>query len=163
MSTPDHDLPAPSAAHGRHTPQTTQLTHDVRGAPELPALRGPLAPVLARLLAERGLAAGDWWPFLVQGEGKRLPGPEGLEEHSGFVLDRSGAVHGWWLGWEHPGGDGTPAPGGGEADRTSDAGRYVLERWWQVREPERAFARDAEYRAARRRLGLPALPASARA
>ncbi|MGH2371280.1 MAG: hypothetical protein ACRDI2_24150, partial [Chloroflexota bacterium] len=59
---------------------------------------GPAAQVLERLFAEKGLQPGQWWPFLVQGEGKPLPG--GLESLSGFVLTRDGDVYGWWLDWQ---------------------------------------------------------------
>ena len=98
---------------------------------------GPAGPVLARLFAARGLAAGAWWPFLVQEEGKSLPG--GLESLSGFVLTRTGDVYGWWLDWD------AGAPGGGD---------YVFDRWWRVARPGRSFATDGEYRRARRGLGL---------
>jgi hypothetical protein len=101
------------------------------------AAPGPAGPVLARLFAARGLPAGAWWPFLVQEEGKALPG--GLESLSGFVLTRAGDVYGWWLDWD------AGAPGGGD---------YVFDRWWRVARPGRAFATDAEYRRARRGLGL---------
>ena len=93
-------------------------------------LYGPAAPVLEGLFAAQGLTAGEWWPFLVQEEGKVLPG--GVEALSGFVLTRGGEVFGWWLDW---------AP----------EGRYVLDRWWRVGAPEREFAGDAEFRRARRR------------
>ena len=102
-------------------------------------LRGPAAPVLERLLAERGLGAGEWWPFLVQEEGKALPG--GLESLSGFVLTRRGRVFGWWLDWDPARGD------------------YALDRWWPVEEPEREFGADGEFRRARRRLRLGPAPA----
>jgi hypothetical protein len=101
------------------------------------ALRGPAAPVLQRLLAEKGLPAGDWWPFLVQEEGKALPG--GLESLSGYVLTRSGEVFGWWLDWD------ATAPGDGD---------YTFDRWWKVARPQREFEQDGEYQRARERLGL---------
>jgi hypothetical protein len=112
--------------------------------------------VLERLLAERGLAPGEWWPFLVQEEGKPLPG--GLEALSGFVLTRAGDVFGWWLDWDpglRPAGERPPDPGGaGGAAPEGEDGDYVLDRWWRVAAPERAFAGDGEYRRARERLGL---------
>jgi hypothetical protein len=108
-------------------------------------LHGPAARVMARLLAERGLVPGEWWPFLVQGEGTSLPG--GLEALSGFVLALDGRVYGWWLGWE-------PDDGVGGQEGGAPEGRYVLDRWWRVDAPEAEFAGDAEYAAARRRLGL---------
>jgi hypothetical protein len=102
--------------------------------PDTGPVHGPAAPLLEELFSAKGLRPGGWWPFLVQGEGTRLPG--GIEAISGFVLARDGAVYGWWLGWQ--------------------AGRYTFERWWRVEAPERAFAADAEYALARRRLGLEA-------
>jgi hypothetical protein len=100
--------------------------------------------VLERLFAAKGLAPGTWWTFLVQGEGKTLPG--GLESLSGFVLTRGGEVYGWWLDWEGPSQSsvGPDAAGGG----------YALDRWWPVAAPQREFRNDAEYRVARRQLGL---------
>ena len=110
-------------------------------------LHGPAAPVLERLFAARGLAAGTWRAFLVQEEGEALPG--GLESLSGFVLTRSGDVFGWWLDWD------ARAPGpGGAGPRLGD---YVLSRWWRVGEPERELGADGEYRRARERLGLASL------
>jgi hypothetical protein len=106
-------------------------------SPRTPALRGPAAPVLQRLRAEKGLLAGDWWPFLVQEEGKALPG--GLESLSGYILTRGGEVFGWWLDWD------AGAPGDGD---------YAFDRWWRVARPEREFAGDGEYRRARERLRL---------
>jgi hypothetical protein len=109
-------------------------------------LHGPAAHVLERLFAEKGLAPGEWWPFLVQQEGRLLPG--GLEDSSGFVLARDGSVYGWWLGWE------TSAGAGGSGQEVTE-GRYVFDRWWRVDVPEVEFAYDAEYALARERLGLP--------
>ena len=109
---------------------------------------GPAAPVLERLLAEKGLASGQWWPFFVQAEGKMLPG--GLEALSGYVLTREGAVYGWWLQW-------APSPRRSAASQEAggdggDGGDYVLDPWWQVAAPDHEFAADDEYRQARRRL-----------
>ncbi|MDQ3702540.1 MAG: hypothetical protein M3442_16695, partial [Chloroflexota bacterium] len=134
-------------------------------------LYGPAAPVLEGLFAEQGLTAGEWWPFLVQEEGKALPG--GVETLSGFVLTQSGEVYGWWLDWAPvtgtslagPNRGGTSGSGwGGSSTRVAGVhegavpgateGRYVLDRWWRVGAPEREFAGDAEYRRARRHLGL---------
>jgi hypothetical protein len=117
------------------------MSRGERGARDVPdkegrrPLHGPAAPVLEGLFAARGLRAGEWWPFLVQGEGKLLPG--GIEALSGFVLTRQGEVYGWWLDWEAP------------------PGRYVLDRWWRVEAPQEAFGADAEYLRARRRLSQP--------
>jgi hypothetical protein len=96
-----------------------------------PPINGPSGPVLERLFSEKGLRPGTWWPFLVQGEGKQLP--FGIESQSGFVLSRDGRVFAWWL------------------DATS-GGAPVLDRWRLVDDPEHAFARDPEYRAARIKL-----------
>jgi hypothetical protein len=129
--------------------------------PRARGLWGPAAPVLERLLAARGLAPGEWWLFLVQEEGKPLPG--GLEALSGYVLTRAGDVYGWWLDWDpdlRPSGE--RSPGAGRARPGEDPGAapgeeegdYVFDRWWRVAAPERAFAGDGEYRRARERLGL---------
>lgn len=134
-------------------------------------LYGPATPVLEGLFAEQGLTAGEWWPFLVQEEGKALPG--GVEALSGFVLTRGGEVYGWWLDWAPATGkpltgpqqDGASGSGGGGSRRRvaggreralpgAPEGRYVLDRWWRVVAPEREFAGDAEYRRARQQLGL---------
>lgn len=86
--------------------------------------------LIGRLLAERGI--GRHALFLMQREGLALP--DGLEAVSGFVLDQEGRVHGFWLAWD----DERQAPG--------------LTPFYPVREPDRAFADDAEYHAARRAL-----------
>lgn len=85
---------------------------------------------IARLLAARGI--GRHALFLTQREGLDLP--DGLEAVSGFVLDDRGRVHGFWLAWDD-----------GAAD-------YALEPFYRVEAPERAFAHDEEYRAARAKL-----------
>jgi hypothetical protein len=124
-----------------------------------PVLHGPAAPVLARLFAAQGLPAGAWWPFHVQQEGKRLPG--GLEALSGFVLTAAGDVYGWWLDWAPSGAARRGVGDGGAEGDVEDAvvedgraGGYVFDRWWRVIGPEREFGADAEYRRARRGLGL---------
>lgn len=88
--------------------------------------------VVERLLAARGIRRCAL--FLTQREGLDLPG--GLEAISGFVLDASGAVHGFWLGWDPARRD------------------YVLAPFYPVDAPATQFAADAEYRQARRILGL---------
>ena len=88
--------------------------------------------LIERLLAERGI--GRHALFLVQREGLTLP--DGLEAVSGFVLDDAGGAHGFWLAWD-------------EHRRT-----HTLAPFYRVDDPERAFARDREYHAARRALGL---------
>jgi hypothetical protein len=85
-----------------------------------------------RLLRERGI--GRHALFLTQREGTILPG--GLEAISGFVLDERGRVYGFWLAW--------------------DDARNVLDLapFYEVSNVEDAFRDDAEYRTARRELGL---------
>jgi hypothetical protein len=63
--------------------------------------------------------------------------PGGLETVSGFVLDDRERVHRFWLGWD-------------ERKQT-----LVLAPFEAVEDAARVFAEDAEYRAARRTLGLP--------
>lgn len=89
--------------------------------------------VVERLLADRGVRRCAL--FLTQREGLDLPG--GLEAISGYALDASGAVYGFWLGWDPARRD------------------YALAPFYPVDEPESAFAEDAEYRRARITLGLP--------
>jgi hypothetical protein len=86
--------------------------------------------VVERLLAARGIRR--FALFLTQREGLDLPG--GLEAISGFALDASGAVHGFWLSWDD-----------GRRD-------YVLAPFYPVDDPDGAFREDAEYRAAQRAL-----------
>lgn len=88
--------------------------------------------LITRLLVDRGVARHTL--FLTEREGLELP--DGVEAVSGFVLDDRGAVHGFWLAWD------------------DDRGDYTLAPFYPVEAPERAFARDPEYQAARRTLGL---------
>ena len=88
--------------------------------------------LVERLLAARGIRRCAL--FLTQREGLELPG--GLEAISGYALDADGAVHGFWLTW----------------DPVRRA--YALAPFYAVDAPEEAFAQDAEYRRARRSLGL---------
>jgi hypothetical protein len=88
---------------------------------------------IARLLRERGI--GRHALFLTQREGTILPG--GLEVVSGFVLDERGRVHGFWLAWD------------------DDRQALTLSPFYPLEEAEATFLDDAEYRAARRALGLP--------
>ena len=88
--------------------------------------------LIARLLAGRGIDRHAL--FLTEREGLGLP--DGLEAVSGFVLDDRGRVYGFWLAWD---------------DRSAE---YTLEPFYRVETPERAFANDEEYRAARAALGL---------
>lgn len=88
--------------------------------------------LVERLLAARGIRRHAL--FLTQREGLDLPG--GLEAISGFALDVQGAVYGFWLSWD-------------PARRA-----YALAPFYAVDDPDEAFAQDAEYRQARRVLGL---------
>ena len=92
----------------------------------------PELRAITRLLRERGIGRHEL--FLTQREGTTLPG--GLEAVSGFVLDEQGRVHGFWLAWD-------------EVRRA-----LTLAPFYPVEEADAAFAKDAEYRAARRTLGL---------
>lgn len=94
--------------------------------------RTPEARAIAGLLRQRGV--GRHALFLTEREGTRLP--NGLEAVSGFVLADDDSVHGFWLSWD-------PA-----------AGAPTLAPFYAVDRPAEAFAADAEYRAARRALGL---------
>lgn len=88
---------------------------------------------ITRLLRERGI--GQHALFLTQQEGTVLP--NGLEAVSGFVLEPSGRVHGFWLAWNEQRQAPTLAP------------------FYLVEDATTAFAEDAEYHAARRELRLP--------
>ncbi len=99
--------------------------------------RLPWPPTRERQLVERLLAARGIRRcalFLTQREGLDLPG--GLEAISGYALDVDGAVYGFWLSWD-------------PARRA-----HTLAPFYPVDAPEEAFAQDAEYREARRALGL---------
>jgi hypothetical protein len=87
---------------------------------------------ITRLLRERGI--GRHALFLTQREGTVLP--NGLEALSGFVLEPSGRVYGFWLAWDEHRQAATLAP------------------FYPVEDAAPAFAEDAEYQAARRSLGL---------
>jgi hypothetical protein len=89
--------------------------------------------VIGRLLAARGI--GRHTLFLTQREGLDLP--TDLEAVSGFALDDRGKVHGFWLAWD------------------PDQDAPTLAPFYPVANPEDAFADVAEYRQAKRRLGLP--------
>jgi hypothetical protein len=88
--------------------------------------------LIARLLKERGI--GRHALFLTQREGIELP--NGLEAVSGFALDAGGRVYGFWLAWD------------------DERHAHTLAPFYPVEHPERAFARDEEYHAARRALRL---------
>jgi hypothetical protein len=117
--------------------RASEPTHRRAGRTDGNAAPAPSAErrAIERLLAERGV--GRHALFLTQREGTLLPG--GLEAVSGFVLDERSRVHGFWLAWD-------------------DAHQALtLDPFYPVRDPEREFADDAEYRSARRALGRPGL------
>jgi len=87
---------------------------------------------ISRLLAERGIGRHAF--FLTQREGVGLP--DGVEAVSGFVLDAEGRAHGFWLAWD------------------DQRQAHTLAPFYPVEDPERAFAHDPEYHAARRALRL---------
>jgi hypothetical protein len=106
------------------------------GGPPAHGRGGGLSPeqrAVARLLRDRGI--GRHALFLTQREGAALP--DGLESLSGFVLDASSRVHGFWLTWDEA------------------AQALTLAPFYLVENAAHAFADDAEYHAARRALGLP--------
>jgi hypothetical protein len=84
--------------------------------------------LLRQLLSERG---GPFATFFVTDEGIEMPG--GLEEVSGYALDRSGTVYSFWVGWD---------------DRR---GRPAFTEWEEVR-PEPHWEQSSEYQKARRSL-----------
>lgn len=94
--------------------------------------------LLEELIAERGLSPNQYGLFFVTGEGSYLPtnAPDRIEESSGYVLDRQGRVHSFWLAWD--------------AERHRPA--FTV---WEEVEPEASWETVREYRDARQRLGLP--------
>jgi hypothetical protein len=86
--------------------------------------------IIRRLLEERGVRR--YTLFLLQQEGTMLS--KSVEAISGFALDESGAVHGFWLGYDEAGQD------------------FKLDRFYQVDEPESQFATDMEFKRAQLRL-----------
>ena len=104
-----------------------------------PDLRGGIAndgrhALALRRALEEHLAPGSYATFFVTGEGRELPG--GGEDASGYVIDTTGRVFSFWLGWD------------------PRQRRAALTEWEQV-EPEADWAAEPEYRRAREKLGLP--------
>ncbi|GEM_PF-1812279 len=101
------------------------------------AQRTPAQRLLEDLIGQRGLLPGEYTFFFVTGEGMFLPvgDPESIEESSGYVLDRDGAVFSFWLAWDATG------------------KRPTLGEWTQV-EAQPWWETVREYRDARRRMGL---------
>lgn len=91
------------------------------------------AQVLGRLVSAR--VFGPYAFFFVSGEGEFFP--NGVEESSGFVIDRHGSVHSFWTGWD------------------ADRDEVTLVGWESV-DPEPTWLEDDEYRRAREALGLTA-------
>jgi hypothetical protein len=87
-------------------------------------------PIIRRLLEERGVRR--YTLFLLQQEGTILSG--NIEAISGFALDESGAVHGFWLGYDEAGQD------------------FTFDRFYRVDEPESQFGSDMEFKRAQLRL-----------
>jgi hypothetical protein len=87
-------------------------------------------PIIRRLLEERGVRR--YTLFLLQQEGTILSG--NIEALSGFALDESGDVHGFWLGFDEASQD------------------FILDRFYKVDEPDNQFGSDMEYRRAQLRL-----------
>ena len=106
-------------------------------APDLVTARTSEMRLLEETIAERGIHPGDYALFFTTGEGEYLPmdGPDPVEETSGYLVDRSGRVFAWWLGWD-------PA-----------RRRPTLVDWEQV-EPGPDWSKAPEYLAACRRVGV---------
>jgi len=100
--------------------------------PEAAASIRPEARALGELVPPR--VHGDYEIFFATTEGIKLP--SGGQETSGYVLDATGHVYWFYLGWD--------------PERAAPA----LTEWEQV-PPEKDWARTREYREARRKLGLP--------
>ncbi|MCC6174595.1 MAG: hypothetical protein IT305_04750 [Chloroflexi bacterium] len=113
--------------------RSTKQARRTSDAPSRPIRRGATREqaAMARLLDARGIGRHAF--FLTAREGVILP--DGLEALSGFVLDEDGRVFGFWLTWDEQRQSLTLAP------------------FYEVPEPGEAFADDAEYHEARRRLG----------
>ena len=94
--------------------------------------RSPGPSSLDTLLGQR--LGGRYARFFDTSEGIAMP--NGEEEQSGLVLDESGRVFSYWLGWD------------------STLGAPALTVWEQV-EPEPTWLEHDEYREARQALGLP--------
>jgi hypothetical protein len=89
------------------------------------------AQVLERLVRPR--VQGPHAFFFVSGEGTFFP--NGVEESSGYVIDRHGSVWSFWTGWD------------------PDRGEVILTEWDYVI-PEPSWLGDEEYQRARAAVGL---------
>jgi hypothetical protein len=88
--------------------------------------------VLDTLIRAKGLKR--WAYFFTTGEGCFFP--DGTEECSGNVIDEYGRVFFFWTDWD--------------AEHNTP-----MMRIWEQEEPESRWAASAEYRRARRAVGLP--------
>ncbi len=98
--------------------------------------------VLDELIQEHGFTVGSYALFFVTGEGKYLPSSTpwaDIEETSGHVLDRSGRVFAFWLGWD------ARREGPGLVD-------------WQEVPAEPGWSKAPEYQRARQAVGLASVP-----
>ncbi len=96
--------------------------------------------LLHELIQRQGLAPGAYALFSVESEGELHagdPGWDDLEEESGYVMDKTGTVHAFWLSWDD------------ERD-----GPALTE--WEEITPEPEWRDDPEYQGARYAVGLPA-------
>lgn len=94
--------------------------------------------LLRRLLEKQGLEPGGYGLFFVTGEGTFLSmkAPGGpIEEISGYVVDKTGRISSFWLGWDE------------------QLGAPALVEWEPV-EPEPNWAGESEYQRARQDAGL---------
>jgi hypothetical protein len=87
--------------------------------------------ILDRLIRARGLER--FALFMLSGEGTTLP--DGSEALSGYVVDPTGRVYSFWLGWD-------------------DEHREPALTEWAEEQPESDWLSNPEYRRAREALGL---------
>jgi hypothetical protein len=104
--------------------------------------RGPSQDaVLHQLIQTRaGWAPGTYTLFFLSGEGQALPKSQpgdDIEELSGYALGRRDDLYYFWLGW----------------DASAQEPALVI---WEPAQPQPHWARSAEYRRARERVGLSA-------
>jgi hypothetical protein len=87
--------------------------------------------VLRHLIREQGI--GQYALFFVSGEGDETP--DGVEEASGYLVDETGRVYSFWLGWD------------------PRHGRTALTEWERV-DPDPDWIEEPEYRRALQTVGL---------
>lgn len=93
--------------------------------------REPTSATLRHLLKEKGITR--WGVFFATGEGHTMP--NGEEEASGYIIDPTGHIHSYWIGWD--------------PDRR--APRFTE---WEENPPEAHWQNSPEYRAARQAAGI---------